>query len=110
MSGARTADEHKQAVARSGGNGRAPQVGADAERGFGHRQPSPPRPARSTAADALLGHVISVAGSVVWGALDPSGTAHAEIGAIDEYPRSQRECPEPAPGLPRDHAPDFECR
>jgi uncharacterized protein len=89
MSGARTADEHKQAAARSGGNGRAPQVGAEAERGFGHRQPSPPRPARSTAADALLGHVISVAGSVVWGVLDPSGAAHAEIGAMVRLQGSQ---------------------
>ncbi len=43
-------------------------------------------------------------------AAKPEQTGCVEIRAIDEYPWSQRECPEPAPGLGRDDAPDFECR
>ncbi|MGH6921686.1 MAG: ATP-binding protein, partial [Geminicoccaceae bacterium] len=89
MPGASTADEHEQPAAWSGGNGHAAQPGAEAERGFGHKQPPPPRPAGSTAADALLGHVISVAGSVVWAALDADGATHAEIGAMVRLQGSQ---------------------
>jgi hypothetical protein len=79
---ARTADEHKQAGARPAGDGRAAPSAAEADRGFGHKQPAPPPPAASPSADALLGHVISVAGSVVWAVLDANGATHAEIGAM----------------------------
>jgi DNA helicase HerA-like ATPase len=75
-------DEHKEPNAKPRGNDRAEPSPALAERGFGHKQPAPPRPAASTSVDALLGHVISVAGSVVWAALDPNGANHAEIGAM----------------------------
>ena len=78
---ARSADEHKQ-PARPSGNGRAAAPAAEPERGFGHKQPAPALPAASTSANALLGHVISVAGSVVWAVLDPTGATHAEIGAM----------------------------
>jgi hypothetical protein len=81
MAVARTADEYTQ-PARPGGNGRAAPPAAEAERGFGHRQPAPAPAAGSTSANALLGHVISVAGSVVWAVLDPTGATHAEIGAM----------------------------
>jgi hypothetical protein len=40
-----------------------------------------PRP-NGESADALLGHVMSVSGSVVWALLEPSGAIHAEIGAV----------------------------
>jgi uncharacterized protein len=89
MPASRTADEPKQPAARSGGNGRAAQPAAEAERGFGHKQPTPPHAAASTSVDALLGHVISVAGSVVWAALDPNGANHAEIGAMVRLQGSQ---------------------
>jgi hypothetical protein len=95
MPGFPEADAHSQ-PARSGGNGRAAPPGANAEhgaeqgaaRGFGHKQPAPAHPATSASAAAsasgaaLLGHVISVAGSVVWAALDANGASHAEIGAM----------------------------
>jgi hypothetical protein len=85
---ARSADEHKQ-PAGPGGNGRAAAPAAEADRGFGHRQAAPARPAASTSPDALLGHVISVAGSVVWAVLDPNGATHAEIGAMVRLQGSQ---------------------
>jgi DNA helicase HerA-like ATPase len=75
-----TADEHGQ-PARPRSDARAALPAAEVERGFGHRQPIV-RQAAEGGADALLGHVISVAGSVVWATLDPSGATHAEIGAM----------------------------
>jgi uncharacterized protein len=80
MPGSRS-DEQGQ-PARSGGNGHAAPPLAEAERGFGHKQTIRRDPVDAVATDALLGHVISVAGSVVWAALDPNGAAHAEIGAM----------------------------
>jgi DNA helicase HerA-like ATPase len=74
--------EEQGEPARSGGNGHAAPPLAEAERGFGHKQTIRRDPVEGAAVDALLGHVISVAGSVVWAALDPSGAGHAEIGAM----------------------------
>jgi hypothetical protein len=85
---ARTAPEAKQPAKPAGTTARPAQAGQEG-RGFGQRQTPPARAARNPAPDALLGHVISVAGSLVWAVLDRSGATHAEIGAMVRLQGSQ---------------------
>ncbi|HEX5079056.1 MAG TPA: DUF87 domain-containing protein, partial [Geminicoccaceae bacterium] len=82
MPAGRAAEEQGQPAARSGGIGQATQPGKETPRGPLQEPPSLLRAAGSKSADAILGYVISVAGSVVWAALDPKGAGHAEIGAM----------------------------
>jgi Helicase HerA, central domain len=82
MPGTRADHEPKKPAAGSGANGHATPPGAEADHGFGHKQPAPTAAAGSRPEDELLGHVISVAGSSVWAVLDSNGATHAEIGAM----------------------------
>jgi len=77
---------------RSSGERRTARAVSTLDRAIGYNQPAAAEATRNRAANALLGHVISVAGSSIWAILDPRGAIHAEIGAMVRLQGTQMRC------------------
>ena len=81
MPAACTGHEQTNAAKPAGPNGHAAMLAASDADTVAKQVDPAPRP-NDDPADALLGYVISVAGSVVWAMLEATGAMHAEIGAV----------------------------